>query len=258
MSVNITTLPPGDREELTHFFQVKLHSASQVEQDLSQRLAQVRQTIKTYKDLLSQIDSSAVASLSNTPQDIPFEPVLEAEEEQKVKLQTRLKEQSNKIGNQASDAYNADGWTHAEKILYVLDRPEKYGFDTFLGASAVTDAILVEEQALGRNTSKDDLKNIAPTISRLIARGEVFKYLEEGSLSKYHFVTASWFDQSGMIKPQYRKSVENLQLPAEKKSATVGAVADAEMETNKVEPSVDAEETFDGLISLPKRKLELF
>ncbi|MCI1188071.1 hypothetical protein MON38_11625 [Hymenobacter sp. DH14] len=242
--IDVSSLPASDREDIARLFQSKLQLAIQQEKELQRQLAPIRESVTTYKSFLEQLGlpEAALAVVSN---------ITSIEHQGEKALETVAVANSAQVTREYSSA-----WTHAEKIMYVLKNPEEYGFRTFVGASSVVDAIIQEEKNLDRILSKDNLKNIGPTLSRMIGRDQAFKFLEKGSLSRYHFVSSDWFGQDGRLKAEFAIATRHLQIPANRKPLTLRIAESNEKIVGKTEQ--DVEDTLEDNAKRNKAPLELF
>ena len=251
MNIDLVNLPASVKSSLLDECTKKLDAAQEKRPGLLLQLAQVDEEIAGYSSIVKALTIPAPKSANTianqvrrtvTPQEI-------TSDGKSTKYDGAYKD---------SEPYSAQ-WTHAQKIKYVVDRPEKYKVNTLKGSGGIVDAILVEQpewinemsdSVTGRRGTL--IAKLAPIISRMVDvdNKQLIKLRARGTKNEFHFVSVDWFidrDET-RVKPEYADRIANLELvPSEKKLAPVTAGANAESETNVGEkPSRDAAEKLNG------------
>lgn len=239
MKIDVLSLPEKVRQELLKEYIERRDAAKTRKEELLQQLEPVEEEINAYSQLVNAFQSSGLP--------IPKAPA-------------SLTSEKNKYDGQydVTEPYNPN-WSHAQKVKYVADRPQKYGAKTLKGSGGIVDAILKEQpdwlnempnSATGPRGTL--IGKIAPIISRMVDpdNRQLIKLRTKGTKNEFHFISADWFidKDETKVKPEYAEAVAGLEpIPSEKKLAPAGAGASAESDTDLGEkPSGDAAEKLNG------------
>ncbi|GAB3219602.1 hypothetical protein [Spirosoma arcticum] len=249
MTIDLLALPESVRKDLLDDFNQKLEKARDKKPELEKLLVQVNEEIKSYDSLVKALTTANTASNAL---------IVNNQLGGKAVAEDKVSKYDGKYdgGYKDGSSYSRD-WTHAQKIKYVTDRPQKYGHKTLKGAGGVVDAILVEEpewlnELSGSATGPRGtlIGKIAPIISRMVDTGHLVKLRTKGTGNEFHYVSADWFDNNAHVRTEYLGAVENLEsISPGKTLAPAGTGANnAKSDTDEIKPSGDAAGTRNGFM----------
>lgn len=101
--------------------------------------------------------------------------------------------------------------TQYEKMLYITDRPYKYGKVSFVGARPVIEALRKEEPELAEVSDDIMMKRIGPALSHLGSTGRLIRLAERKHRLNVHYLSTKWFE-NGALKPEYQQMLRPFDL----------------------------------------------
>lgn len=106
--------------------------------------------------------------------------------------------------------YEASG-SQYDKLLYIINRPWKYGRRSFVGAKPVVEAVRIEDVEQRDEAEETLMKRIGPALSRMAKEGKLIKMAERKHPLRVHYLSPTWFE-NGVLKPQHKEQLSPFDL----------------------------------------------
>ena len=252
MNIDLINLPESVKSSLLDECTKKLDAAQKKKPELLLQIAQIDDEITGYSSIVKALTTPAPESANTIANQVQRTTIPQ-------EITSDGKSTKYDGAYQDSEPYSAQ-WTHAQKIKYVVDRPEKYNVNTLKGSGGIVDAILVEQPEWINEMSDSVtgkrgtlIAKLAPIISRMVDvdNKQLIKLRAKGTKNEFHFVSVDWFinRDEARVKPEYADRIANLELaPSEKKLAPAGSGANNAKSDSDVggKPSEDAAVKLNG------------
>ncbi|MGA0557852.1 hypothetical protein ACO2Q8_14440 [Larkinella sp. VNQ87] len=225
---NSTKLPEGIEQDFFKFYEEKIHHIKKEIAEMDKNIEQMTQERKKKGLALEYYENLSLTHTLPTVQLNKFE----------------VKVSSSNIVEILTDksVYNPE-WTHAEKIKFITNQP---------GASIFRVPQIVEEiKKIDLNwkdvSYKTIYEKIAPTVSRMVVRGDILKVRSLKNEIDFGFVNKTRFDENLQVKPEYTEALKDYEvIVSEKKLPPAPTGGNVESKTDGEKPLADAAEELNG------------